>query len=325
MIRPLDVMRRIWLFSAGLGLVTLAMGCGDSRVVGKHDASVDGGGEVRSAGGASGTGGNRGTGGSLAGQGGAPGTGGNRGTGGSLAGQGGAQGTGGNGAGGMTGVGGLTGAGGTAVVDGGAVTGADASAVDLAAAGNPDLSSPASEGGAEVQTQDDVPQLASPDTRGADRAPTPDVAIDELPAADVGDTCNAGVTVAYAGSGLPPDIAGHYLEAFDCASEEGGASFGGVDHSHCFRKADGSSWRIWNTGCGWEYGRPEPDSYDANVTKTWVRYARTYSGQCAAIPAAQLTTAALTTTTFFDRTGGPILGLASRACGFILLVDGSTD
>jgi len=123
-----------------------------------------------------------------------------------------------------------------------------------------------------------------------------------------------GVDVAYAGGDLPPDIAGHYTEAFDCTPEEGGAFFGGVDPAHCFRKDDGSPWRIWNTGCGWEFGLTVPSDFDPARIE-WVRHARTYSGQCDAIPPAQLGTDALTTSTFYDGFGEPILGLESAYCG----------
>jgi hypothetical protein len=129
--------------------------------------------------------------------------------------------------------------------------------------------------------------------------------------------CGAlGVDVTYAGGALPPEIAGHYDEAFDCVRAEGGAWSGGVDFAHCFRKADGSAWRIWNTGCGWEYGwaQDDPDSNDPADTD-WLRYARTYSGYCAPIPEDQLSIEALTTSTFFDSAGDPISGLDSVYCG----------
>ena len=121
-------------------------------------------------------------------------------------------------------------------------------------------------------------------------------------------TCTVGVEVIYAGTTLPAEIAGHYEEAFDCALEEGGAWFGGVDYQHCFRKADGSAWRIWNTGCGWEYGLVDPDS------SGWQRHARTYSGQCSAIPPEQLDTRALTTSVFYDGFGTPFYDLDSAYC-----------
>jgi len=112
------------------------------------------------------------------------------------------------------------------------------------------------------------------------------------------------VVVEYSGSGLPSEIGGLYREAFDCQRYEGGAWFGGVDYQHCFRKHDGSTWRVWNTGCGWEVGLVYSGS--------WERLARTYTGLCSAIPPEGLTTTALTTTTFFDPVGSPIEGLASR-------------
>ena len=108
------------------------------------------------------------------------------------------------------------------------------------------------------------------------------------------------LTVDYDGTDLPPGIAGEYVHATDCRRDEGGAWFGGVDYGVCYRKTDGSSWRIWNTGCGWEIGQ-----------SGWQRYARTYSGYCAEIPETQLGTGALTTSTFFDGFGNPIVGLRS--------------
>ncbi|MEZ4436994.1 MAG: hypothetical protein R3F65_31755 [bacterium] len=68
--------------------------------------------------------------------------------------------------------------------------------------------------------------------------------------------------------------------------------FGGVDPAHCFRKDDASTWRIWNTGCGWEIGRLEPRGGRPGDPLEWTRYARTYTGQCDAIPAPQLDTRA---------------------------------
>lgn len=118
-------------------------------------------------------------------------------------------------------------------------------------------------------------------------------------------TCPNGVTVSYAGSGLPAAIAGHYVEAFDCVRAEGGAATG-PEFTHCFRKSDGSTWRLWNTGCGWEYGLIE-----SSPDPRWTRHARTYNGQCASMPASQRTVGALTTSVFYDRFGGPISGVSS--------------
>jgi hypothetical protein len=117
------------------------------------------------------------------------------------------------------------------------------------------------------------------------------------------DACLPGVTVTYTATALPQDISGFYDEAFDCARDEGGAWLGNVDFEHCFRKSDGSSWRIWNTGCGWEIG--------LITGGEWQRHARYYTGQCSQIPAEGLTTEALTTSTFFDGFGDPISNLTS--------------
>lgn len=119
------------------------------------------------------------------------------------------------------------------------------------------------------------------------------------------------VLVTYTGNQLPAEIAGKYDEAFDCTRDEGGAWFGGVDFTHCFRKSDGSAWRIWNTGCGWEYGLQVPFP-GPHPTTMWERFARTYSGLCSEIPRKQLGVHALTTSTFFDGFGEPIEDLTSR-------------
>ena len=116
-------------------------------------------------------------------------------------------------------------------------------------------------------------------------------------------TCEPGVTVTYSGSTLPAELPGFYDEAFDCVRAEGGAFFGGVDETHCFRKNDGSAWRVWNTGCGWEIGRVENGQ--------WEREARTYSGLCSEIPPQGLTTLALTTNILFDGFGDSISDLSS--------------
>jgi len=145
---------------------------------------------------------------------------------------------------------------------------------------------------------------ATPDARVADAPPAPDA-----PPPPDAPQATGGLSVAYTGSILPPEIAGHYDEAFDCARAEGGAWFGGVDFAHCFRKSDGSAWRVWNTGCGWEYGFVGVEEPFPSLM--WQRFARTYSGLCAAMPASQLGIAALTTTVFFDGFGTPITGLTS--------------
>ncbi|MCH2199606.1 MAG: hypothetical protein MK081_12575 [Flavobacteriales bacterium] len=114
-------------------------------------------------------------------------------------------------------------------------------------------------------------------------------------------------------SGAPASMAGLYDVASDCDFSEGGAWFGGVDYMVCFRKDDGSDWRIWNTGCGWEIGRIESGS--------WERYARYYTGQCNLIPDEQLGFEALTTTTFYDGFGQLIVGIESELFG----LEGCTD
>jgi hypothetical protein len=145
---------------------------------------------------------------------------------------------------------------------------------------------------------------------GSDAAASPDGgALSDAAATADAEACLPGVAVVYTGAALPQDISGFYDEAFDCVREEGGAWFGGVMFEHCFRKSDGSTWRVWNTGCGWEIG--------LITSGNWERHARYYTGQCSEIPPEGLTTEALTTSTFFDGFGQPISNLTSslESCG----------
>ena len=119
------------------------------------------------------------------------------------------------------------------------------------------------------------------------------------------------ITVVLDDAAVPPEMAGGYDKAFNCSLNEGGANFSGVDHSICFRKTDGSSWRIWNTGCGWEIGRQEDEDDDTE----WQRYARSYSGLCSEMPSNQISTRVLIdNTSFFDRSGNPITGVLTELC-----------
>ncbi|MEZ4472775.1 MAG: hypothetical protein R3F60_18720 [bacterium] len=111
------------------------------------------------------------------------------------------------------------------------------------------------------------------------------------------------------GGALPADLAGHYDEASDCEPGEGGSTFGG-GYSQCFRKADGSAWRLWNTGCGWEVGRREAEG----AATMWAVYARTYAGRCENVPADQLSAAILGTGPLLDAAGNAIAGLTSTYC-----------
>jgi hypothetical protein len=123
-------------------------------------------------------------------------------------------------------------------------------------------------------------------------------------------TCQTGglkVTVS-AAAPAPDDMAGLYNEAFDCVESEGGYNNGETDFTHCYRKADGSAWRMWNTGCGWQIGR-----YEA-VGCAWQDYARTFSGECPDAPPEQHDERALTTDAFFNNFGEPITGIASGPC-----------
>ncbi len=149
----------------------------------------------------------------------------------------------------------------------------------------------------------------APDMASLDMDPdmaSPDMAPDMTPPDAGPPACAPGVTVSLGGADLPPAAAGLYVEAFDCARDEGGAWFGGVDYTRCFRKDDGSSWRIWNTGCGWEVGQPDAGG--------WQRYARTYSGQCAAMPPQQADVRALTTGVLYDGFGALIEGARLDRC-----------
>ena len=120
------------------------------------------------------------------------------------------------------------------------------------------------------------------------------------------------ITVVLDGAAVPPEMAGGYDKAFNCMPDEGGARSSGVDHSICFRKTDGSSWRIWNTGCGWEIGRQEEEEFGEEV---WERYARSYSGQCSEMPSNQISTRVLIdNSSFFDGSGNPITGVLTELC-----------
>ncbi len=115
------------------------------------------------------------------------------------------------------------------------------------------------------------------------------------------------VTVSYGGNDLPAEISGFYDEIFDCGPS--GDLDAGVDLSRCFRKNDGLTWRIQNTGCGWDIGRVEDQL--PPFPPSFRRYARTYSGQCSLIPAEQLTPVVLTRELYFDGSGDLIPGLSS--------------
>jgi len=66
-----------------------------------------------------------------------------------------------------------------------------------------------------------------------------------------------------------PEPTGNYQKFTDCNTNEGGP-FINNDYKTCYRKMDGSAWRIWNVGCGWEIGN--------NTENKWTRVARTNSG-----------------------------------------------
>jgi hypothetical protein len=113
------------------------------------------------------------------------------------------------------------------------------------------------------------------------------------------------VTVAAEGP-LPAEAAGLYDEAFDCVEAEGGNTTEGVDFTHCYRKSDGSDWRIWNTGCSWQIGR-------VSGCVGWLDYARTWNGICE-LPPEELDERALTTDEYFTGFGEPIEGISSGPC-----------
>jgi hypothetical protein len=105
---------------------------------------------------------------------------------------------------------------------------------------------------------------------------------------------------------VPAEAGGLYDEAFDCTLAEGGNTTEGVDFTHCYRHADGSDWRIWNTGCGWQIGRIEGCA-------GWQDYARTWTGICT-LPPEELDERALTTDEFFNNFGESIEGVSSGPC-----------
>lgn len=107
---------------------------------------------------------------------------------------------------------------------------------------------------------------------------------------------------------VPAELEGYYYEAFDCEESEGGGISEGVDYTHCFRKADGSAWRIWNSGCGWLIGRVEGCS-------GFNDYLRTYAGSCGEeVPPEQLEVGALTTNEWLNNFGEPVTGVSSGPC-----------
>jgi hypothetical protein len=127
-------------------------------------------------------------------------------------------------------------------------------------------------------------------------------------------SCIKGVNVTSSGNGLPSHMSGFYLEAFNCAMSEGPGASEGVDPTHCFRKTDGSSWRIWNTGCGWEIGEMSLPSWAYMHDRLeWQRFARYYTGNCGnGMPDVHRGVMALTTTQFYDGFGNLIPGIQTR-------------
>jgi hypothetical protein len=105
---------------------------------------------------------------------------------------------------------------------------------------------------------------------------------------------------------VPAEAGGFYDEAFDCVLAEGGNTTGGIDFTHCYRKSDGSDWRIWNTGCGWQIGR-------VVACTGWEDHARTWTGICE-LPPEELDERALTTDEYFDDFGDTIEGVNSGPC-----------
>jgi len=88
------------------------------------------------------------------------------------------------------------------------------------------------------------------------------------------------------------ELVGRYKKRTDCERTEGGAWFGGADFSVCFDGPD--TFMIWNTGSGWQIGRP---TFDLYAGYEWDRRADTL---------------ALTTQTYTDDRGKVIPGLTSH-------------
>jgi len=139
-----------------------------------------------------------------------------------------------------------------------------------------------------------------------------------------GDICTAGVcgcgvevTVdpGLLPASVPQDIAGTYAESFACTMDD--VPWYGPFAAHCFRKTDGSGWRIWNNAHGWAIGRKE-----GTPSWPWVFYARTYAGG-EPLPEIQKGPLALTTSVFYNSVNAVIPGLSStttctcapNACG----------
>ena len=114
----------------------------------------------------------------------------------------------------------------------------------------------------------------------------------------------APITVSCEGCGID-GMAGVYAES---VCEGPGFAYKGrhPDTFACFLK--GGDWRIYQTGCGWEVQHklaPETE---------WERRARTYTGQCTAMPEEQYTVAGLTASTTYDGFGREQQGISLNRC-----------
>jgi hypothetical protein len=117
-----------------------------------------------------------------------------------------------------------------------------------------------------------------------------------------------GFNVIYDNSGsLPADIVGSYDRAEDCTLAEGGGTGAGAPFNICYRKDDGSSWRIWNTGCGWNIGRME--LVDPFPDPEYRRYALTYAGLCSEIPPEEVSEQTLINSEWLTTIGEPLPGI----------------
>ena len=113
----------------------------------------------------------------------------------------------------------------------------------------------------------------------------------------------ATITISYTGTTESySDLVGTYQEALDCVEPELDGLFG-----YCYRKTDGTNFRIWTAGCEWTISRFDSDRFFI--------IASTSSGgtDC---PEEQATPAFFKGhDDFYDRFRDPILGLSSDFSG----------
>ena len=94
---------------------------------------------------------------------------------------------------------------------------------------------------------------------------------DQGPAGGTSYTPTIPDNYVYFGFNTPSESNGNYQKLTDCSANEGGVFIPNVSNT-CYRKMDGSAWRIWNVGCAWEVGN--------KTDNKWTRVARTSNIEC---------------------------------------------